>query len=254
MSVIASFVLIFLYFPLFVVVLYSFNKNKVNSFPIQGFSFKWYQTMIQDQTLMQALGHSILIAVISTMIAVILSLLASLVLSKYNFPGKKLFTRGILLPLMLPGILTGVALLSFFQEIGIQQSMLAVILGHTTFLIAIILPQLLARLTTMNQSIKEASSDLGASGLQTFLYIILPSIKTALIGSAMLSFTLSFDEIPVTFFLNGIFSTLPLQIWGMTRNGITPEINAISTVIFIVSLFLIVFSTKLTQDEKNNGE
>lgn len=248
----ASIVLIFLYFPLFVVILYSFNTNKVNSFPIQGLSLKWYQSMIQDQTLMQALGHSVLVAIISTMIAMALSLMGSLILSRYNFPGKKMFTRGILLPLMLPGILTGVALLSFFQEIGIQQSMMAVVLGHSTFLIAIILPQLLARLATMNQSIEEASSDLGASKWQTFLYIILPSIKTALIGSAMLSFTLSFDEIPVTFFLNGIFSTLPLQIWGMTRNGITPEINAISTVIFIASLFLIVFSTKLTQGEKSN--
>ena len=153
------------------------------------------------------------------------------------------------MPLILPGILTGVAMLSFFQEVGIKQSMLAVVIGHSTFLVAIVMTQVLARLKRMDRSIEEASADLGASRMQTFWYVILPNIRTALIGSALLAFTLSLDEIPVTFFLNGVYSTLPIQIWGMTRKGITPEVNAISTLVFVCSLILIVISTKLTSKE-----
>ena len=116
-------------------------------------------------------------------------------------------------------------------------------------MIGIILPQIYARLKRLDHSIEEASADLGATKFQTFIYVILPNIKTALIGSALLSFTLSLDEIPVTFFLNGVFTTLPIEIWSMTRSGITPEVNAISSLVFVFSLVLIIISTMLTSKE-----
>lgn len=243
-------VLAFIYLPLFVVVLYSFNADSVNSFPITQFSLKWYTVMAENKALIESLKNSVLVALISTTVAIMLGVPAAFALDRFDFPGKKIFERIVLLPLILPGILTGVAMLSFFQEIGIKQSMLAVVIGHSTFLIAIVMTQVFARLKRMDRTIEEASADLGATRLQTFWYIILPNIRTSLIGSALLAFTLSLDEIPVTFFLNGVFNTLPIQIWGMTRNGITPEVNAISTLVFLCSLILIVISTKLTSKEE----
>ncbi|MGD8189661.1 ABC transporter permease [Brevibacillus ginsengisoli] len=243
-------VLGFIYLPLFVVVLYSFNADSVNSFPITGFSFKWYHVMAQNKALIESLEHSLTVASISTCVAILLGVPGAFALDRFQFIGKKIFERIVLLPLILPGILTGVAMLSFFQEVGIKQSMLAVVIGHSTFLVAIVMTQVLARLKRLDRSIEEASLDLGASRIQTFWHVILPNIRTALIGSALLAFTLSLDEIPVTFFLNGVYSTLPIQIWGMTRNGITPEVNAISTLVFVSSIILIVISTKLTRREE----
>ncbi|MEX2462251.1 MAG: ABC transporter permease [Paenibacillaceae bacterium] len=240
-------VLAFIYLPLLVVVLYSFNVDSVNSFPMRGLSLKWYHVMAENKQLIESLKHSLTVASISTFIAVLLGVPGAFALDRFNFFGKKIFERIVLLPLILPGILTGVALLSFFQMINLKQSMLTVVLGHATFLIAIVMTQVYARLKRLNRSIEEASADLGATRMQTFRLVILPNISTALIGASLLSFTLSLDEIPVTFFLNGVYSTLPLQIWGMTRNGITPEVNAISTIIFISSLILIIVSTRLNQ-------
>ena len=231
-------VLFFLYFPLFVVVLYSFNGDSVNSFPMNSFSLQWYEAVFENTALIQSLMNSVKVAIISTIIAACLGIPGAFAMHRYHFFGKEFLERIVILPMILPGILTGVALLSFFQELGIQQSMLAVVLGHGTFLIGIILPQIYARLKRLDHSIEEASADLGATKFQTFIYVILPNIKTALIGSALLSFTLSLDEIPVTFFLNGVFTTLPIEIWSMTRSGITPEVNAISSLVFVFSLVL----------------
>jgi spermidine/putrescine transport system permease protein len=243
-------VLAFIYLPLLVVVVYSFNADSVNSFPMTGVSLKWYHVMMQNQQLITSLKNSVMVALISTGLAMLLGVPGALALDRFDFAGKKIFERIVLLPLILPGILTGVAMLGFFQELGIKPSMPAVVIGHTTFLIAIVLTQVYARLKRLDRAIEEASADLGANRWQTFWHITLPNISTALIGSALLSFTLSLDEIPVTFFLNGVFSTLPIQIWGMTRNGLTPEVNAISTVVFLASLILIVISTRLREEEK----
>lgn len=240
--------LLFLYLPIVVVVLYSFNPDTVNSFPMSGFSFKWYSAMIQNNELITSLLHSVIVAIISTLDAILLGVPAAYVMFKCNFPGKHFFERIVLLPLILPGILTGIALLTFLQILGIQQSMLAVIIGHSTFLIAVVLPQVYTRLKRLDTNVEEAAHDLGANGLQTFFLVVLPNIKTAIISSALLSFTLSLDEIPVTFFLNGVFSTLPIQIWGMTRNGITPQVNAIATLIFVLSLFGIILTNLMDKE------
>jgi spermidine/putrescine transport system permease protein len=247
--IMAMAVLVFLYLPLIVVTIYSFNPDSVNSFPMRGFSLKWYHVMAENEVLIESLKNSVVVALISTFFAICLGVPGAFLVDRFNFPGKKLFERIVLLPLMLPGILTGVALLNFFQELGIGQSMTAVVIGHTTFLIAVIMTQVYARLKRLDRNLEQASYDLGASRIQTFFYVILPLISTSLIGASMLAFTLSLDEIPVTFFLNGVFSTLPLQIWGMTRNGITPEVNAISTVVFVSSIVLIIISTILTKEE-----
>ena len=158
-----------------------------------------------------------------------------------------MFRRFVLLPLALPGVITGISMMNMFRAMGIQLSLETVILGHATALVSVVATQVFARLQRLNRSFEEASADLGARPWQTFCYITIPNIRSAIIGSALISFTLSFDEIPVTFFLTGRDNTLPMYIWSTLRRGITPEINAVGTIILVVSLVLIVLSVWLIQ-------
>lgn len=241
----AIFVFAFIYLPLLVVVVYSFNPDSVNSFPMQGVSLRWYRVMLENASLMKALRVSVGIALGGTVVGVLLGVPGALALARHDFPGKKALERVVLLPLTLPGIVTGVAMLSVFPLIGVPISLGAVLIGHGTFLIAITLTQVYARLKRLDPSLEEASADLGATRLVTFFRVILPSIRTAMVGSALLSFTLSLDEIPVTFFLIAGDNTLPIEIWTMMRRGISPEVNAISTLIIVVSIGLILLSSTL---------
>ena len=249
LTVLAVLIFLFMYLPIIIVVVYSFNPELVNSFPMKGVSLKWFQKMFADTDLMNSLLHSVIVAIISTLIACALGVPGAYAMYRYDFKGKAIINRMVMLPLILPGILTGIAMLTLFKALGINQGMGAVIVGHSTFLIAVVLPQVYSRLQRMDRNIIEAAEDLGATEFQNFRYVILPNIKTAIVSGALLSFTLSMDEIPVTYFLNGIFQTLPLQIWGMARNGITPEVNAISTFIFVISLVVILLSNRLEKEE-----
>ncbi len=246
----AAFILAFIYLPMFVVVIYSFNPESVNVFPMRGFSLRWYKIMAENETLISALKISLSIAVGGTVIGLLLGIPGALALARYEFPGKRILERIVLLPLTLPGIVTGVAMLSFFPLVGVSVSLYAVLIGHGTFLIAITLTQVFARLKRIDPSLEEASADLGAPPVTTFFRVVLPNIRTAIIGSALLSFTLSLDEIPVTFFLIAGDNTLPIQIWAMMRRGISPEVNAISTLVFLGSITLILLGTALGGRDK----
>ena len=246
----AAFVLAFIYLPMLVVVIYSFNPESVNVFPMRGFSLRWYRIMAENETLISALKISLGIAVGGTIIGLLLGIPGALALARYEFRGKKILERIVLLPLTLPGIVTGVAMLSFFPLMGVPVSLYAVLIGHGTFLIAITLTQVFARLKRIDPSLEEASADLGAPPVTTFFRVVLPNIRTAIIGSALLSFTLSLDEIPVTFFLIAGDNTLPIQIWAMMRRGISPEVNAISTLVFLGSITLILLGTALGSRDK----
>jgi spermidine/putrescine transport system permease protein len=168
-----------------------------------------------------------------------LGLFAALALDRANFPGKSFFRRLVLLPLILPGIITGLSLLLFAVRISLDLSLITIFLGHGTALISVATTELFAGLQKMDRRQEEASLDLGATPWRTFWLVTLPNLKLSLIASALLIFTLSMDEIAVTFFLYGREYTLPLEIWGRLRRGITPEINAISTLILVVSIILI---------------
>lgn len=249
----AFLVLAFLYFPLIIIILYSFNSESVSAFPIKSFSLDWYGVMINDRSLLSAVRSSLLIAFSSTFIALIIGLPAAYSMNKYNFPGKKALERLVLLPITLPGIVTGVAMFSFFPLIGVNLSLTAVAIGHITFLCAIMLTQLLARFKRLNPFLEQAAYDLGARPLKAFFTVILPNLKTAIIGAVLLCLVLSMDEIPVTFFLISRENTLPMEIYGMMRRGITPEVNAISTVVFIVSSIAILLSVYLSESEKKQA-
>jgi spermidine/putrescine transport system permease protein len=236
----AFLVFMFLYLPIVVLVAYSFNRSGVGGFPPKQFTLDWYRQVFADGPLWTAVLNSLLVAAGAVLLSLILGLLAALALDRVDFPGKSTFRRLVLLPLILPGIITGLSLLMFAVFAGLQLSMLTVFLGHATALLSVATTELFAGLQKLDRAQEEASLDLGATPWQTFWRITLPNLKLSLIAAALLIFTLSIDEIAVTFFLIGRDNTLPLEIWARLRRGITPEINAISTLIFFFSVFLIL--------------
>ena len=230
----------FIYLPIIVLVVYSFNRDGVGGFPPQHFTLDWYRQLFADVAIWNAVLNSVIVAAASVALALTLGLLAALALDRADFPGKALFRRLVLLPLILPGIITGLSLLMFAVFVHLPLSLVTVFLGHGTALISVATTELFAGLQKIDRAQEEASLDLGATPWQTFWRVTLPNLKLSLIAAGLLIFTLSMDEIAVTFFLIGRDNTLPLEIWGRLRRGITPEINAISTLIFAVSVALIV--------------
>jgi spermidine/putrescine transport system permease protein len=230
----------FLYLPIAVLILYSFNRDGVGGFPPRHFTFDWYRQLFADAAIWDSVLNSLLVALGAVALSLTLGLLAALALDRADFPGKSIFRRLVLLPLILPGIITGLSLLMFAVFAGFQLSLLTVFLGHGTALISVATTELFAGLQKMDRAQEEASLDLGATPFQTFWRVTLPNLKLSLVAAGLLIFTLSMDEIAVSFFLIGRDNTLPLEIWARLRRGITPEINAVSALIFVVSVILIL--------------
>jgi len=236
----AALVFAFIYLPIVVLIVYSFNRDGVGGFPPRHFTFDWYRQLFSDAAIWDTVLNSVFVAAGAVMLSLTLGLLAALALDRASFPGKMLFRRLVLLPLILPGIITGLSLLMFVVFGGAQLSLFTVFLGHGTALISVATTEVFAGLQKMDRAQEEASLDLGATPWQTFWRVTLPNLRLSLIAAGLLIFTLSMDEIAVTFFLIGRDNTLPLEIWGRLRRGITPEINAVSTLIFVLSVVLIV--------------
>ena len=230
----------FLYLPIAILILYSFNGPGVGGFPPRDLTLGWYRILFHDAAIWDSVLNSLLVAAAAMLIALFFGIPAALALDRAQFPGKALFRRLVLLPLILPGIITGLSLLMMFRITGVRNSLVTIFLGHGTALISVATTEVFAGLQKLNRAQEEASLDLGANYWQTFWRITVPNLKLSIIGAALLIFTLSMDEIAVSFFLIGRDNTLPLEIWGRLRRGITPEINAISTMIFLFSLIAIV--------------
>ena len=250
-------VFLFIYAPLAVVVLYSVHDSSIISWPLRFGTLRWYGVLAHDRGMLDAAVASLKLALLAVCIAMAIGIPGAFTLDRYEFPGKSLFRRLVMLPLILPGIITGVALLSFFSLVGISLSSgfpivpgWPVVLGHGAALTSVVMTQVYIRLQRFDRALEEASGDLYANEWQTFWRVTLPSIRPAVLGAALLVFTLSLDEIAVTFFLIGRQNTLPLQIWGMLRRGITPEVNAAATVIFAVSLLTIVAWSWMMREER----
>ena len=235
----------FLYLPIAVLIVYSFNGQGVGGFPPRNLTLNWYRMLFQDGPIWDSVLNSLIVAAAAMFIALAFGIPAALALDRAQFPGKALFRRLVLLPLILPGIITGLSLLMLFREAAVKLSLVTIVLGHGTALISVATTEVFAGLQKLNRAQEEASLDLGANYWQTFWRITVPNLKLSIIGAALLIFTLSMDEIAVSFFLIGRDNTLPLEIWGRLRRGITPEINAISTIIFVFSLIAIVFWYRL---------
>src|ERR1051325_3281868 len=241
----AFFVFAFLYLPILVLIVYSFNGQGVGGLPPRNLTLDWYRTLFADGAIWDSVLNSLLVAFAAMLISLALGIPAALALDRAQFPGKALFRRLVLLPLILPGIITGLSLLMLFNLAGTRLSLLTIVLGHGTALISVATTEVFAGLQKLDRAQEEASLDLGANYWQTFWRITVPNLRLSIIGAALLIFTLSMDEIAVSFFLIGRDNTLPLEIWGRLRRGIPPEINAISTIIFFFSLFAIVLWYRL---------
>jgi spermidine/putrescine transport system permease protein len=230
----------FLYLPIVTLIVYSFNGAGVGGFPPHNLTLDWYRTLFADDAIWESVLDSVVVAFAAMAISLMFGIPAALALDRANFPGKTLFRRLVLLPLILPGIITGLSLLMLFRQADVKLSLLTIVLGHGTALISVATTEVFAGLQKMDRAQEEASLDLGANYWQTFWRITIPNLRLSIIGAALLIFTLSMDEIAVSFFLIGRDNTLPLEIWGRLRRGITPEINAISSIIFVFSLIAIV--------------
>jgi spermidine/putrescine transport system permease protein len=245
LAVYALLVFAFLYAPIVVLIIYSFNGGGVGGFPPHDFTLAWYRILLGDGAMWDAVLNSLTVAGAAMAISLLLGIPAALALDRATFPGKAAFRRLVLLPLILPGIITGLSLLMLFVGMGMKLSLLTITLGHGTALISVATTEIFAGLQKLDRAQEEASLDLGASYSQTFWRVTLPNLRLPIIGAALLIFTLSMDEIAVSFFLIGRDNTLPLEIWSRLRRGMTPEINAISTVIFVFSLVAIVLWYRL---------
>ena len=251
----AGAVFAFLYLPILVLIVYSFNGESVGGFPPHGWTMRWYHILLDDDALWATVGNSLLVASAAMLLSLGFGLPAALALDRASFPGKALFRRLVLLPLILPGIITGLSLLMLFVTAGMKLSLLTITLGHGTALISVATTEIFAGLQKMDRAQEEASLDLGATNWQTFWRITIPNLRLAIIGAGLLIFTLSMDEIAVSFFLIGRDNTLPLEIWSRLRRGITPEINAVSTIIFLFSLGMILVWYRLrTRSGKQQPE
>lgn len=243
-------VVLFLFFPIIVLIAYSFNESRYVSH-WSGFSWKWYRVMIEDRQLWFAIKNSLLIAGISTAVSTVLGTMAALVLGKYVFRGKKLFQNLLYVPIIIPEIIFGIALLIFFVTIHLQLGLLSIVCAHITFSLSFVTLVVLAKVGHFDRSLEEASLDLGANRWQTFYRVVLPGIAPGIVSGALLAFTLSIDDFVITFFTAGAGSaTLPLKIYSMIKFGVTPEINAVSTVMILLTIGAVAAAGLLQRSEK----
>lgn len=243
-------VVAFLFFPVAIVVLYAFNSSNVQSWPIPGLSTRWFTVAWQDSQVRGALWLSVKAGLASTAIALVLGSLAAFGVHKFRFFGRETVSFLVVLPLALPGIITGVALNSAFGFAGIGLSLMTIIVGHATFCVVVVYNNVIARLRRVSGSLVEASMDLGARPWQTFRLVTLPALATALVSGGLLAFALSFDEIIVTTFTAGAQNTLPLWIFGAIRLGQQlPEVNAVVLIVLVGTILPVAVSTRLTGRE-----
>ncbi|GFP74785.1 extracellular solute-binding protein [Clostridium fungisolvens] len=232
----------FLYVPIMVLIAFSFNSSKLNVV-WTGFTFKWYQSLIHNAGILEAVKNSFIIAIVSTIISVVIGTLASVGLYRYEFRGKKVLDTILYIPLVIPEIVMGISLLAFFSIVKMDLGRLSLIIAHVTFSVAYVVAVVRTRLDGFDKAVEEAAMDLGASALKTFFYVTLPIIMPGVIAGGLLAFTLSLDDVIISFFVAGPGSvTLPLKIFSMVKFGVTPEINALSTIILLFTVIIIVLS------------
>jgi putative spermidine/putrescine transport system permease protein len=242
-------VVLFLYAPIGIIVLYAFNSSNIQSWPIAGFSTKWFSSTWHNEQVREALVLSLKAALIATSIALVLGSAGAFAVSRFRFFGRETISFIFVLPLALPGIITGMALNSYFCFWGWQLSVWTIIVGHATFCVVIVYNNVIARLRRTSPSLVEASMDLGADGWQTFRFVTFPVISTALISGALLAFALSFDEVIVTTFTAGAQNTLPLWIFGKIRLGQQlPQVNVVVAVIIALTIIPVYFAQRLSRE------
>jgi putative spermidine/putrescine transport system permease protein len=244
--------LAFIYIPLFVIAIYAFNGNTTLEWPPSNLTLHWFSRAIDNQGVRDALVTSLKVGAVATLIALVLGTLASLAVARFRFFGRETISFLVVLPIALPGIVTGVALSDTFTQVfGISLSLFTVIVGHATFCIVVVYNNVVARLRRISSSFEEASADLGADTWQTFRFVTFPSLQTALVAGGLLAFALSFDEIIVTTFTIGVGQeTLPIWIFSnLFRGNQVPIVNVVAVLSVLISIIPVYFAHRLTREE-----
>lgn len=237
---------IFLYAPILLLVVFSFNDSRFAAAAWKGFTFRWYLDLFTDRAIGTALRNSLYIAVVSTLISAVFGTMVSLAMERYRFKGKLAFDALLYLPIIIPDIAMAVMLLMFFVLIKMPLGRLTIIVSHVAFNISFVSVVVRARLAQFDRSLEEAAQDLYADRWQTFRRVTLPLIMPGILGGSLLAFTLSLDDFVITFFTSGPGSTtLPLKIYSMVKLGVTPEINALSSIMLLGSVILVLLSELL---------
>jgi putative spermidine/putrescine transport system permease protein len=242
-------VVLFLWVPLAIILVYAFNTSNIQSWPIPGFTLRWFRVAWHDPEVRAALWLSFKCALVATGVALVLGTMAAAAVSRFRFFGREALSFLLVLPIALPGVITGIALSSFYTFWSVQFSFWTIVIGHATFCVVIVYNNVLARMRRTSPSIVEASMDLGADGFQTFRWVTLPVLSTALVSGALLAFALSFDEVIVTLFTAGAQNTLPIWILGKIRLGQQlPEVNAVVFVVIALTVIPVVVSQRLARE------
>jgi putative spermidine/putrescine transport system permease protein len=242
-------IILFLFFPIVLIMLYAFNPSNVQSWPLEALSTRWFASTWHNAEMRHALWLSVRAGLLATSVAILLGSMAAFAVHRFRFFGREAVSLVLVLPLALPGIITGMALNSFITFNGVSFSLLTIVVGHATFCIVTVYNNVLARLRRTPSSLIEASMDLGADGWQTFRLVTLPTIATALVSGALLAFALSFDEIVVTTFTAGAQNTLPIWIFGNIRLGQQlPQVNVVVLFVILISVIPVGLAQRLTRE------
>ncbi|HKG56088.1 MAG TPA: ABC transporter permease [Candidatus Limnocylindrales bacterium] len=249
LRVAAAAVIAFLYIPILVIALYAFNAQRIQVWPIQEFSTQWFGAAWDNPSVRDALALSIQVGVGSTLLAMVLGTMAAFAIQRFRFFGREIFSLSLVLPIALPGIVTGLALNATARQTGIGFTTFTIVLGHATFCIVVVYNNVIARLRRSSRNIEEASMDLGADTWQTFRHITFPVIRTALLAGGLLAFALSFDEIVVTTFTAGTQETIPIWIFNHLRQANQrPIVNVVALVLIVLSTIPVYIAQRLASD------
>lgn len=226
-------VFIFLFLPILVLVIFSFNTSKLN-IVFEGFTLRWYSELFKNPMLLESLWNTMLVAFISTVVSTIIGTMSAYGIKKFDFPLKKFVNELLYIPIVIPEIVLGISLLCIYSLLKIELGMLTLILSHIAFSIPFVIINVNSVLDTMNPNLEEAASDLGASRLKTFFHVVLPTLVPGILSGAQLAFTLSLDDVVISYFTAGPDSnTLPLQVFSMIKTGVTPDVNALITILLL---------------------
>ena len=245
--------LAFIYIPLAIIVLYAFNSRRTLTWPIPGLTFKWFEKALDNPGVRDALWTSLKAGLGATALALVLGTLASIAVSRYRFFGRETVSFLVVLPIALPGIVTGMALNATFRTVleplGVGLGLFTIIVGHATFCIVVVYNNVIARLRRTSRSLEEASMDLGANTWQTFRHVTFPALRSALFAGALLAFALSFDEVIVTTFTAGADQTLPLWILtNLSRPNQLPIVNVVAVLVILLSAVPVYVAQRLSRD------
>lgn len=241
-NIVIGIVLLFLFLPIFVLILFSFNTSQLN-ITFEGFTLKWYLELFKNTTLLLALKNTLIVAGISTLISTIIGTISAYGLYKYDFPLKRLVNKLLYIPVVIPEIVLGISLLAIYTVFKLELGMTTLILAHISFSIPFVIINVRGVLEQMDNNLILAANDLGASSLKTFLYVTIPSLMPGILSGAELAFTLSLDDVVISYFTAGPGSnTLPLQIYSIIKTGVTPDVNALITLMLLVIFIVLTVS------------